>query len=168
MKRTGIFYGSQTGNTAAAARLIAGELGIPPSDVRDIASAGTDEVMAFDSLILGTSTWGTGELQEDWAVFLPKLGSMDLSGKPVALFGLGDQLSFCDWYLDGMGSIYDAVVAAGAEVVGSWPTDDYSHSESTAVRNGKFVGLALDADNQDHLTPVRVSAWVSAISPLLS
>ncbi len=63
MKRTGIFYGSQTGNTAAAARLIADELGIPPSDVRDIASASTDEVMAFDSLILGTSTWGTGELQ---------------------------------------------------------------------------------------------------------
>lgn len=94
MKRTGIFYGSQTGNTAAAARLIADELGIPPSDVRDIASASTDEVMAFDSLILGTSTWGTGELQGDWAVFLPKLGSMDLGGKPVALFGLGDQLSF--------------------------------------------------------------------------
>lgn len=67
-----------------------------------------------------------------------------------------------------MGSIYDAVVAAGAEVVGSWPTDDYQHSESTAVRNGKFVGLALDADNQDHLTSVRVSAWVAAISPMLS
>lgn len=167
MKRTGIFFGTQTGNTEAAANLIAGALGIDSADVHDIASASPEDFTAYEALILGTSTWGSGELQDDWRAFLPGFPGIDFSGKTVALFGLGDQFSFGDWYLDGMGAIYDSLQGRGAVLVGAWPTEGYGHAASTAVRNGAFVGLALDADNQDDLTPARIERWAAEISPLL-
>ncbi|MDP8305624.1 MAG: flavodoxin [Candidatus Chlorobium antarcticum] len=167
MKRTGIFFGTQTGNTEAAANLIAAALGIVSSEVRDIASSSPDDLAVYDALILGTSTWGSGDLQDDWRAFLPSFDQIDFSAKTVALFGLGDQLSFGDWYLDGMGAIYDRLLERDARVVGPWPVDGYEYTESQAVRGGLFVGLALDADNQDEMTAERVQRWVGQIQYLL-
>ncbi|TCD47372.1 flavodoxin [Chlorobium sp. N1] len=167
MKRTGIFFGTQTGNTEAAANLIAAALGVGAADVRDIASASPEDFAGYDTLILGTSTWGAGELQDDWRAFLPGFERIDFSSRTVALFGLGDQFSYGDWYLDGMGAIYDRLVERGARVVGAWPVEGYEYAGSQAVRDGRFVGLALDADNQDELTADRVQQWVGQLQSLV-
>ena len=86
----GIFYGSTTGTTGSLAGRIAEELGIAAADVHDVAGAAADAVQRYDCLLLGSSTWGCGELQDDWFGFLEGLKGQDLSGKSVALFGCGD------------------------------------------------------------------------------
>ena len=43
--------------------------------------------------------------------------------------------------------------------------DGYKFDESEAVRDGKFVGLPLDADNESEKTEPRISAWIEQIKP---
>lgn len=167
MKTVGLFYGSETGNTENAAAMIAAELGQGNVEMYNIADCDPSSLASYDNIILGCSTWGFGELQSDWENFLPGFDSIDLSGKTVALFGLGDQVNYADVFLDAMGTICEKVRERGGTVVGSWSTEGYDFTGSTATENGNFVGLALDTDNQDDLTPDRITQWASMISSQL-
>jgi len=159
MKKLGIFYGSTTGQTARVAERL-GEL-LACREVHDVAAAAPGDLRDYEVLVLGTSTWGVGELQDDWAGF--DLSRVDLSGKKVALFGLGDALGFGDSFVDGMGILYDAVVARGASVIARWPGNGYGHGQSAAEIDGSFVGLALDNENQAERTAGRLAEWVELI-----
>ena len=165
MKKTVIIYGSTTGNAAMAAETIAAKLG--GGDIKEVAKASKDDLVDYENIILGSSTWGDGELQDDWYGFLPTLKSANLNGKTVAVFGVGDQFSYSSTYVNAMGELYDAAKAAGAKIIGETSTEGYSFDESTAVRDGKFVGLALDYDNQDALSVDRITAWINQIIPEL-
>lgn len=163
--KTGLFYGSTTGNTARAAHLIAQHLGPVVDFIRNIKEATADELASCDGLILGVSTWEEGAPQEHWRAFLPEFDRLDLSGKTVALFGLGDQQGYSGRFQDAMGALYHSVSKRGARVVGFWPRKGYKYATSTAVVGEDFVGLALDEDTQKHLTAERIRTWVEQIRP---
>jgi len=164
MSKTIVVFGSSTGTCEAIAEKIASKLGAEVLNVQDMTA---DVVAANDNLILGTSTWGAGELQDDWYDGINVLKSADLSGKTVALFGCGDCESYSDTFVGGMGELYDAVKASGAKLIGAVSTDGYTFDDSAAVVDGKFVGLALDDVNEDDKTDGRIDAWVAEISPSL-
>ena len=167
MGTIGIFFGSSTGNTESAAERIAAALGGGAS-VNNIASSSADEILSFDNIIFGVSTWGAGDLQDDFEDFMGTLEEMDFSGKKVAVFGLGDQESYPDTFVDGMGIIAKAVASAGGSVIGATSTDGYSFDSSEAVDGDKFVGLALDEDNQSDLSQDRINAWAEALKGQLA
>ncbi len=164
MKSTIVIYGSSTGTCQSIAENIAGKLGVEAIDVQQLTA---EVINNNENLILGTSTWGAGELQDDWYDGVKTLKAANLSGKTVALFGCGDCESYCDTFCGGMKELYDAAVEAGASVVGSVSTDGYNFDDSEAVVDGSFVGLALDDVNEDDKTESRVSAWVDALKPSL-
>ncbi|TQR59653.1 flavodoxin [Campylobacter troglodytis] len=159
-----VVYGSAMGNTEGAAKLIAEKLGI--SDVFNIADIDPDKINSYDKLVIGTSTWGSGDLQDDWDAF--DFGSLKLSGKTVAVFGMGDSESYSDSFCGGMGKLAEKLKEAGAHLIGSTSTEGYTFESSDAVVDGEFVGLALDNDNQEDLTESRIEAWVSKIKAQLS
>ncbi|MGP1561277.1 MAG: flavodoxin [Helicobacteraceae bacterium] len=156
--KIGVFYGSSTGNTKSVAEDIASKLG---TEATDISNASIDDLLACDVLVLGTSTWGQGDLQDDWDAFLPNLEGADLSSKTIALFGLGDQEMYSEEFVNSLGILDKAT--ASAKRIGFWSTDGYNFDESKAVKDGKFVGLVIDADNQEDLTAERVDKWVAQI-----
>ena len=80
--------------TESLAAKIAARTGVAQTDVRSVADASADEAEGYDLLLLGSSTWGCGELQDDWYDFLDALKRKALSGKRVALFGCGDSASY--------------------------------------------------------------------------
>ncbi|PIE23832.1 MAG: flavodoxin [Planctomycetota bacterium] len=164
MDTIGLFYGSTTGNTQEMAELIAEKMA-NPVELKDVADCSPEDLLAYDKLILGCPTWGEGDLQDDWDAFLPGVEDLDLSGKTIAIFGLGDADGYLDTFVDALGTIYEKVKACGATVVGSWPTDDYSFDESTSVIDGEFVGLVLDVDNESEKSEERIDGWVELISP---
>jgi flavodoxin I len=168
MARIGIYYGSDTGNTEAAAKQIHQAFGDEAAEPKSIADATAEELAGYDGLILGTSTWGAGDLQDDWDAALSTLESADLSGKKVAIFGLGDQDGYPDTFVDGIGTLAAAARKAGAQVIGSVPTKGYNFDASTAVEDGAFVGLPLDDDNQSNLTAERITSWVAALKSELA
>ena len=162
MKKTIVVYGSSTGTCESIANTIAEKLGVEAINVSDFSA---DVVAENDNLILGTSTWGAGELQDDWYDGINVLKGADLSGKTVAIFGCGDSESYSDNFCNAMKEIYDA--AEGANILPGVSTDGYTYDDSEAVVDGKFVGLALDDVNEDDKTEGRIDAWLEAIKPSL-
>lgn len=160
MKKAAIFYGSSTGNTESVAKQMAKLLN---ADVFDVADNPVEELKNYDNLIFGTSTWGIGDLQDDWDSFLPELANTDLNGKVCAIFGLGDGASYADSFVDGIYTIYQVIENKGCKIVGFVDTAGYDYEASTADINGKFVGLPLDEDNESNMTDERIDKWVEQL-----
>lgn len=165
MNKTLIIYGSSTGTCEDLASRIAEKLGV--EDVIDVAKLEAGKVADYQNLILGTSTWGAGELQDDWYDGLNTLKAEDLNGKTIALFGCGDSESYGDTFCGGMAELYNGLQDKGAKFVGAVSTDGYTFDDSESVVDGKFVGLALDEVNESDKTDERIDAWVEAIKPEL-
>jgi flavodoxin I len=164
MAKIGLFFGTQTGNTQTVAELIQKELGgSSVVDLNDISNTSTDDFAAYDCIIIGCPTWNIGELQADWEGFYEELDEINFQGKKVAYFGAGDQVGYSDNFQDAIGILEEKISALGGTTVGQWPTDGYEFNESKALKNGKFVGLAIDEDNQSNLTDSRVKAWVNLL-----
>ena len=159
MKKTGVFYGSTTGTTESVANLIAKKLGIASADVHDVSKMSADMAGAYEALILGTSTWGDGELQDDWYDGIKVLKGMDLKDKVIALFGCGDSESYGDTFCDGMGILYENLKNSGCRFIGAVPDAGYTYGSSVSVIDCKFVGLAIDEFNESGKTEELVSSW---------
>ncbi len=159
-----IFYGSQTGTSELIATGIKKALPDLISDVRNIYGAKTEEIAECDFLILGGSTWGDGELTDDWADYLPKFETINLTGKKVALFALGDQYGYSYNFVSAMKFLYDAVLNQGGEIIcANIPTDGFEFDHSEAVVDGCFVGLVIDEVNQPELTEQRIDTWANQV-----
>lgn len=165
MKKTVIIYGSSTGTCEDLAGRIGAKLGV--DNVINVTDLDDSVIANNDNLILGTSTWGAGEVQDDWYDGLKVIKNADLSDKTVALFACGDSESYPDTFVGGMLEIYNAVKQVGANVIGAVATDGYTFDDSESVVDGKFVGLALDEVNEDSKTDERIDDWVAEIKPSL-
>ncbi len=165
MSEVGLFFGSDEGNTESIAYRIQQRLGESVCAVHDIADVSQLEFADFDNIILGIPTWDFGQIQSDWEEFWDDISEVDFSGKTVALFGLGDQFGYGDFFLDAMGMLHDVVVNGGAEVVGYWPTSGYEFDASKAKLEGQdlFVGLGIDEDQQSDLTADRLNRWCALL-----
>ncbi len=161
MAEIGLIFGSDEGNTEAIAYRIQKRLGDHVVDVLDVSDITQLDIAGYDKLILGIPTWDFGQIQSDWEEFWQDIIETSFVGKTVALFGLGDQFGYGDFFLDALGMLHDLVLANGATVVGHWPTEGYEFDASKAEipSAGLFVGLGLDEDQQPELTGERLDRW---------
>lgn len=163
----GIFYGSTTGNTRRIAATLAALLeedGWATAELLDVADIYLDEMGDFDLLLLGMPTWNVGQMQRDWQAVFEELDELELTGQPVALFGLGDQVGYPDTFADALAFLADKVQERGALLLGAWTADGYTFTSSWALRpDGHFVGLILDEENQPHLSTQRCREWITAL-----
>lgn len=167
MQQIGLFFGSTDGNTEDVALRIQEmlETGAPVQvDLLDVAEIYLEEMQSYDRLLLGVPTWNNGQLQEDWEACFDELDTLDLSGKLVALFGLGDQIGYPSTFVDALFFLADKVRERGATLVGAWPTSGYTFTNSWAADDDLFVGLVLDEHNQPELTEERLRHWLEMIS----
>lgn len=164
MKNVGIIFGSTTGTCEDLANTIASKVGGETINITDVTQ---EQIESFDVLLLGSSTWGCGELQDDWYDGVKLLKSANLSGKAVGFFGCGDGMSFSDTFCDAMGLIYDEIADSGCKFVGEMSTDGYSYDASAAEKDGVLIGVALDELNESDKSEARISAWVEKIESQL-
>lgn len=165
--RIEIVFGTDTGNTEEIAGRIATQLeqyGAAAS-ITNVTDADTETFDQADLLILGIPTWDFGGIQADWEDVEAMLTSLELSGKTIALYGLGDQFGYGDYFLDAMGWLYQRLQGSQARFIGFWSVDGYDFEASEAlVQDGKlFCGLAVDEDQQFELTDQRVEGWVKQV-----
>jgi len=139
------------------------KIGVDRAELKDVEQSSTKDLQAYEFLILGIPTWGIGEAQEDWKDLMMMMADLNLSGRRVALFGLGDQESYPGTFADALGRLYEVLQKTGCSFTGSWPTAGYAYEGSTAVKGGKFVGLVLDEDNQAEKTDERLDKWLRDI-----
>ena len=167
MKDIKMYYGSSTGTTQEIAGRIADKLNLAKDCIKDVSYLTKEDAEKADVLLLGSSTWGSGDMQDDWYSGIDTLKAANIDGKIIALFGCGDSQSFGDTFCGALGSIYNTLKDSGATFVGFMPTDGYDYSDSEAVIDGQFVGLAIDESNEPEKTDERIDKWISKLKPHL-
>ena len=142
MDKVHVIYGSTTGMTEVVANKIAAALGCAAVNINAADAA------AFDAelLVLGSSTWGVGDLQDDWAAKLDEVKG-NFAGKKVAVFGLGDSIGFADSFCMAAETLATAAKDAGATLVGDV--------------------LKLDDTNEADQTDGKIAAWVETLKAAL-
>jgi len=164
MSKIGLFWGSDTGMTEEIVEVLTDLIGKQQLECINVFNASVELFDQYSPLILGLSTWYDGELQSDWDEFFEEFKKIDFSGKKVALFGLGDQEGYGEFFIDGVGIIGEVVEQNGGSIFGKWPTDGYDYEISKAEKEkGTFMGLAIDEDNQPELTDERLEKWVAQL-----
>jgi flavodoxin I len=169
MKKIGLFYWPKKGNVEFCAKKIHAKFPKEQIELHSIDEINDLAIDVFDLFIVGGSTVGADVWQKSadsnlWFEFFKAVEKADLKGKPVAIFGLGDQILYPDHFVDGMKIIKDEFEIAGARLIGRWPIEGYDFTGSDSVEGDEFLGLALDEDQQDEMTDERIDAWVKQIS----
>lgn len=165
MNKTAIFFGPEKGSVNRVADLIRSLIGPEKVELIPVKNASAADFSRFDQIIFGISTvgketWDGKPASSDWGKFLPQVSQGDFKGKKVAIFGLGDHITYSASFVDFMGLLAKQLQKTEAQIVGQVPADEYEFEESAAVFDGKFVGLPLDEDFEPELTPERVQKWI--------
>jgi flavodoxin I len=172
MKKIGLFYGPLGGSTERVAKKVAAALGNENVDLIPAKDAKTADVEKYENVIFGLSTigketWEADKSANDWDVFLPEVEKVDYSNKVIAMFGLGDQISYDLHFVDALGVVANAILPKGANIVGRVDAEAYDCRESLALIDGKFIGLPVNEDFEPELTDERVNNWVANIKTQL-
>ncbi|HEC41673.1 MAG TPA: flavodoxin [Bacteroides sp.] len=164
MKKIGIVYSFNTNKTSKIAKRIADAVeGTAKVEMINVEEITAEQFQKFDNLICGTATWFDGELPNHWDEFVPDIEDMDLKGKNIAIFGLGDQKGYPENFLDGMGILAEILEAQGARIVGFTSNEGYNYESSRAEKGDQFCGLGIDYESQGSKNKERVNAWVKKL-----
>lgn len=163
--KIGLFYGSDTGNTESVAETLRDEIGVDIVDIHEVFNSDLSELITqYDFIILGVPTWYDGEMQNEWAEKLDDLDKVNLTGRKVAVYGLGDQQDWGEYFCDAISELAVKVQESGATIIGHWPSAGYDFTESKAlIDDNTFVGLTLDEDRQPDLTENRIKTWLEQL-----
>jgi flavodoxin I len=163
MKKIGLFYSFNTRKTSKIAEQIREKFTDVEIDMVNVETVTAEQFLSYDNLICGVPTWFDGELPNYWDEFVPDIEDMDLNGKTIALYGLGDQKGYSENFLDGVGILGEIFESRGARLVGFTSVEGYTFEKSRALKGGRFIGLAIDFENQDSMNPERISKWIEQL-----
>jgi flavodoxin I len=169
MEKIGLFFGPIGGNCNNVAIKIAEQIGNDKIDLTPIKYAKHTDIEKYDKIIFGISSigkdaWDNEDVETDWDRFLPEFDKIDFSGKTIATFGLGNQITYPSHFAESLGFLAHELESKGVKLVGEFPTDGFDYQESHAInKNGNFYGLVVDEDNEKEKTDDRIKAWLPSI-----
>lgn len=170
MSKIAIFYGPVDGAVNRVADKIKDAIGEDKVEMVAVKDATVADIEKYDKIIFGLSTvgkdtWDATYTPNDWGKFMPEIGKTSYAEKTVAVFGLGDHVTYAHGFVDHIGLLGKELMKNDAILVGPVDTDGYEFEESEAIVDGKFIGLPLDEDFEPELTDERLAAWVELIKP---
>jgi flavodoxin I len=169
MNKTGLIYSFNSTKTAKAAEKIKEAFGPDFNIVPVNAEELTEELfLSFTNLILGVPTWFDGELPNYWDEFVPALEDLNLKGKTIAIYGLGNQVEYPENFGDAVGILGELIKERGAKLVGFTSAKGYNYESSRALVGDQFMGLLLDQETQPRLSKERIEKWVTDLKSQFS
>ncbi|MCK4649230.1 flavodoxin [bacterium] len=119
MAKVIVVYGTTTGNTETLAEGVVSGLKKGGAEVmaKNVTEASVDELTGYDGIVLGSSTWGEGELQDDFISFHEAMDKISLTGKKAAVFGPGDSSTYPDTFCTAVGILEKRLEKCGAQLV---------------------------------------------------
>ncbi len=163
----GIYFATTTGKTEDIAERIYGLLdgAESPKDMSEVDDL--SELANHDGIICGIPTWNTGADSERsgtaWDTLLEEIGELNLSGKKVAIFGLGDSSTYTENFCDAMEELHRYFQKAGATMIGYVSSNEYTFDESKSILGDSFCGLPLDEDSESDMTDARINQWAEQL-----
>ncbi len=170
MSKIGLFFGPLKGSVHRVAEKVKAALGEQYVDMISVNDAVLSDLEKYDLIIFGISTvgketWDSNYSNTDWSKFFPNISKVDFSGKTVAIFGLGDHVTYSSYFVNAMGMLAKDLLKNGATIVGKVDPSGYEFDDSEAISDGMFIGLPIDEDFEPELTDERVSNWIKSIKP---
>lgn len=168
MNKIGLFFGPEKGSVHRVSEKVAVAIGKEKVELVSVNSASADDLEKYDKIIFGISTvgketWDSEYSNTDWSKFFPEVGKIDYSGKVVAIFGLGDHITYPEHFVNAMGVLAKELKKQNVKIVGDVDPQGYEFDDSEALVGGKFVGLPIDEDFEPELTDERISRWLESI-----
>ena len=168
MKKIGLFYGPLGGSTEKVAKKVAAALGNENVDLIPVKEAKATDIEKYENVIFGISTigketWQSDKSANDWDIFLPEVEKAEYSNKVIAMFGLGDHITYDLHFVDALGIVAEKIIPRGANITGKVDPEAYNCRESLAIIDGMFIGLPVNEDFEPELTDQRVNDWVGKI-----
>jgi flavodoxin I len=169
MNKVAIFYGPENGAVHRVAKLLASKIKNLKPELIHVNEASADDLGRYDTIIFGISTIGRDTWDQkfgnvDWSKFMPTVSSFDFTGKKVAIFGLGDHITYAYHFVNSMGLLAKVVIKNGGQLLGKVSPDGYTFQDSDALEGGLFLGLPLDEDFEPELTDERLNGWVEQLN----
>lgn len=170
MSKIGLFFGPLKGSVHRVAEKVKAAFGEEQIELISVNEASTTDLEKYDKIIFGISTvgketWDSNYSNTDWSKFFPNISKVNYSGKTVAIFGLGDHITYSGYFVNAVGVLAKELIKNGANIVGQVDPSGYEFDESEAIIDGKFIGLPIDEDFEPELTDERVANWVKSIKP---
>ena len=168
MSKIGLFFGPEKGSVHRVAEKIQAAIGTDKAELVSVNDASVTDLEKYDKIIFGISTvgketWDSDYQNTDWAKFFPEVSKTDYAGKTVALFGLGDHITYPDHFVNAMGRLAKEIQKVNANIVGQVDPAEYEFEDSEAIIDGKFIGLPIDEDFEPELTDKRIAGWLDSI-----
>jgi flavodoxin I len=168
MSKIAIFYGPLGGAVNRIADKIKNSIGKNKVEMIPVKDATVADLEKFDRIIFGLSTvgkdtWDSTYSNNDWGKFISEISKADYSKKIVAIFGLGDHVTYAHGFVDHIGLLGKKLLKNGATLTGKVSTEGYEFEASEAVVDGEFLGLPIDEDFEQELTEERIANWIEAI-----
>ena len=171
MKKTLVLYWPEGGAVDRCAHKIFTALTPEKADIFNLEEVDPQIFDNYTGIIAGGSTVGAENWEEvsgnnEWTLFLKKCKdkNISLSGKTIAVFGLGDQILYPHHFVNDMADIIHTFTDMGATPQGECAADGYRFESSKAFLDGEFVGLPLDEVNESEKSDERIANWVSKLS----
>ena len=170
MSKIGLFFGPEKGSVHRVAEKVKAALGEQNVEMISVNDAKPSDLVKYDLIIFGISTvgketWDSNYSNTDWSKFFPNISKVDFSGKTVAIFGLGDHVTYSSYFVNAMGMLAKDLLKNGATIVGKVDPSGYEFDDSEAIFEGMFIGLPIDEDFEPELTDERVASWTKSIKP---
>lgn len=170
MSKIGLFFGPLKGSVHRVAEKVKAAFGEQELELVAVNEASAADLEKYNLIIFGISTvgketWDSNYSNTDWSKFFPNISKVDFSEKTVAIFGLGDHVTYSSYFVNAIGILAKELMKKGATIVGQVDPSGYEFDESEAIINGKFIGLPIDEDFEPELTDERVANWVKSIKP---
>ncbi len=168
MSKIGLFFGPEKGSVHRVADKIGNAIGKDKVEMVSVNDANADDLDNYEKIIFGISTvgketWDSEYSNTDWSKFLPEISKIDFSGKTIAIFGLGDHVTYPDHFVNAMGVLAKEILKDNANIVGKVDPSEYEFDDSEAIIDGQFIGLPIDEDFEPELTDDRIAKWLESI-----
>jgi flavodoxin I len=147
-----IVYASMTGNTEEIANLVGEGIHLAGAafDQKDILEADAADLQNYDGILLGTYTWGDGDLPDEFLDFYEEMDTLDLKGKKAAVFGS------CDSSYEHRGGAVDLLIEKlkelGADVVLDGLKIDLAPSKAEKKECIQYGQLFVEKTEHDYVS----------------
>lgn len=170
MEKIGLFYGPAKGSTEKVAEKVAEQIGKDKVDLLPVKNSNAKDLEKYQNIIFGVSTigketWDASSTANDWDKFRPEIDKVDFTNKTVAMFSLGDHITYPKHFVDALGWLAEKLKPRNANLIGYVDTKEYEFEESQGIEGDKFMGLPIDEDYEAHLTDDRIKKWLEEILP---
>lgn len=141
MKKVIVVYASMSGNTEKMADIIIDKLKgfsfIIEKKMMDYCEA--TELLAYDGILIGSYTYGEGEIPFEAEAFFEELSQINLTGQKAAVFGSGDEAYsiFC-----GAVSVFEEqLIDSGATIISDGLKLELSPDSHEEIEQCKYFAI---------------------------